>query len=442
MKRHEPQTTYTIPVLWHQKQSGWMRLLVGSCITLTLLAPFTTRGQEQETQSLADAARAARSKHAQPPGDNATRVPRTPFLATQLVLWRIAGVPTPDILNELKLRGIAFAPDDETLQHLKDTDLPAEVLAALPAVPFHSESGASSATAEPLVALVAASRAFTSKNWRAARQFLEKVVQQNQNADLYAALGNLYFLSNDLASAKTAFGQAIQLEPSFVYAHVRLAGIRYRLEEGPQTASEARKALRLEPDNAGARKYLALSLAMEGQGSTSTVSAAASGGSDVEDLSDLKAGSNAEAKDLNRQAFEFIGKHDFPKAEAAFRRAIQLDPKVAAYHYNLGLMYTKWPWPERALTAYQEAKALARQNLAIRQNVGYTLCHMGRWEDAVSEFRELLRMDPTWNMARPCLIEALDHLGRKKEADEVAKDYQRFKTAGDDDDSVTIGPNP
>jgi tetratricopeptide (TPR) repeat protein len=414
-----------------------MRLLVGFCLFVMIVVPFPTRGQEQEAQSLADAARAARSKHAQQTSRDTALAAKPPLSDTQLLAWRIAGVPTLDTLNELKSRGIAFPPDDAHLNLLKDAGLPAELLAALPAIPVHSETAGSPAIPQPLVA---ASQAFRAKDYLTARHILESLVLQNQSADLYAALGNLHFLSNDLPSAKTAFERAAQLNPSFVYAHVRLARIHYRLEEGPQAAAEARKALKLEPANAEARKYLALSFAMEGQGSTIEASSASSSGGDVEDLSDLKVGDNAEARDLIKQGSEFMKKHDYGKAEAAFRRAIQLDPNVAAYHYDMGLMYTKWPWPEKALTAYEEAKALAPRNLAVRQNVGYTLCHMGRWSEAVVEFRELLRMEPTWNMARPCLIEALDHLGRKKEADEVSKDYQRFKTTGDDDDNLQIHP--
>jgi Tfp pilus assembly protein PilF len=414
----------------------WTGLLVGFCLLVMIVVPFPIRGQEQEAQSLADAARSARSKHAQQTSRDTALAPRRPLSDTQLLAWRIAGVPTADMLSELKARGIAFRPDDARLNLLKDAGLPTELLTALPTTPLHLEIVGSAAIPQPLVS---ASQAFGAKDYATGRRMLESLIQQDQNAELYAALGNLCFLSNDLPSAKTAFERAAQLDRSFAYAHVRLAGIHYRLEEGSQAAAEARKALRLEPDNAEARKYLALSFAMEGQGSTSALLAASSGG-DVEDLSDLQGGSNIEAKDLIKEAFEFMKKHDYGKAEAAFRRAIQLDPNVAAYHYDMGLMYTKWPWPEKALTAYEEAKALAPRNLAVRQNVGYTLCHMGRWSEAVVEFRELLRMEPTWNMARPCLIEALDHLGRKKEADEVSKDYQRFKTTGDDDDNLQIHP--
>jgi len=105
------------------------------------------------------------------------------------------------------------------------------------------------------------------------------------------------------------------------------------------------------------------------------------------------------------------------------------------YYYNLGNLYTKWRHPQQALAALNQAKALAPRNMAVRQNLGYTMCQFNLFSDAVSEFREMLDMDPHWNMARPCLIKALDSLGRRTEADQVERDYKLYKSSDDSGDS-------
>ena len=105
------------------------------------------------------------------------------------------------------------------------------------------------------------------------------------------------------------------------------------------------------------------------------------------------------------------------------------------YYYNLGNLYTKWRHPQQALAALNKAKALAPRNMAVRQNLGYTMCQFNLFSDAVTEFREMLDMDPHWNMARPCLIKALDSLGRKTEADQVERDYKLYKSSDDSGDS-------
>jgi tetratricopeptide (TPR) repeat protein len=412
--------------------------LRSACVCSLILA-FTAMprasAQEQETQSVADAARAARARHAQSTGDTPANVAiatkHPPFSQTQLLAWTIAGVAAPAMLAQVQANGIAFPPDDVHLAPLRDAQLPPDLLAALPTLPSHHEASAPEGVPEQLIA---ASLSFNSRDYPAARKLLETLTRQSPNADLFAALGNLHSLVRDQNSARAAFERSVQLDPTFVYAHLRLAGIYYNLEDAAQAATEARAVLQLQPGNPQARKYLALSMTVSGTASASSANPEFEG--EVEDLSDLKAGNNQEAKDLNHQAIESVQKHALFPAEAALKRAIELDPDVALYHYHLGWVYGKWPQFEKALPAYQKAKALAPRNLAVRQNLGHTLCQLKRWNEAVAEFNEILRMDPTWNMARPCLYDALSHLGRTGEAARVLSEYKQFNLShGLPDDS-------
>ncbi|HEV8048515.1 MAG TPA: tetratricopeptide repeat protein [Terriglobales bacterium] len=393
---------------------------------VALVLSSASSSPAQETESVGDAARAFRARRAAQGNQDAKRPVQSPLAATTLVEWQIAGMAVPEVLNEVQTRGISFATDDAHLQSLKDADLAPELLAALPHVPSHPDASSSSEIPQ---ALTAAAQAFTAKEYASARHSLESLTAQDAN--LYAALGNLHFVTRDFASAKTAFARSAELDPSFVYAHVRLAQIYYRLEQGSQVAEEAKQALRLQPTNAEAHKYLALSSTMQMQDS----GGAAAGGANVEDLSDLKAGGSTEAKNLNNQALALAQQNEWAKAEAAYNRAIELDPSVAMYYYNLGNLYTKWRHPQQALAALNKAKALAPRNMAVRQNLGYTMCQFNLFSDAVTEFREMLDMDPHWNMARPCLIKALDSLGRKTEADQVEMDYKLYKNSDDSGDS-------
>jgi len=134
-------------------------------------------------------------------------------------------------------------------------------------------------------------------------------------------------------------------------------------------ADEAKQAPRLQPANAEAHKYLALSVTLQMHDS----GGAASGGNQVEDLSDLKAGSSIEAKDLNNQGIALAQQSEWGKAEAAYKRAIELDPQVALYYYNLGNLYTKRRFSQQALDALNKAKALAPRNMA-RAKIWVTLC--------------------------------------------------------------------
>lgn len=411
----------------------WSRVL--PAFLVFLIISFNSPAGAQESQSLGDLARAVRAKQAAEANQDHPQPPQPPIAESALLAWQIGGMPSADMLSEIKSRGIAFDPDDAHLNVLKDAHLAPEVLSALPGSPSHPDSGSSEVPRDLIDAVSAASK----KDYPVARRSLEGLVRQDANADLYVALGNLNFLAGDLPSAKASFLRAAQFAPAFAYAHVCLARVYYRLDQSSEMTAEARVALKLQPGNAEARKYLALSAVMGSHESGGSANAPVE--SAGEDLSDLNAGQNQEAKTLNNEAIQLTARHDYLKAEAAYRRAIELDPGVALFYYNLGNMY----WDEWGISGgekwepvYRQAKTLAPRNLAIRQNLGYAFCKSGRYAEAVTEFRELLGIDPTWNMARPCLITALDNLGRRKEADEVEKDYERY---GGETDSEAPGPH-
>jgi Flp pilus assembly protein TadD len=68
--------------------------------------------------------------------------------------------------------------------------------------------------------------------------------------------------------------------------------------------------------------------------------------------------------------------------------------------------------------------------MRIRQNLGSTYCDAGRYEEAVTEFQNLLAIDPDWNMARVCLARSLKRLGRMDEAAAVQVEYEKRNAGG------------
>ncbi|HEY6302223.1 MAG TPA: hypothetical protein VIX14_04080 [Terriglobales bacterium] len=87
----------------------WLKwMLAGFFLALTISAPPPVRAQD--TESVGDAARAFRAKHAAQADQDKVHPPQPPLSASTLVAWQIAGIKVPDILNELQLRGLAFAP--------------------------------------------------------------------------------------------------------------------------------------------------------------------------------------------------------------------------------------------------------------------------------------------------------------------------------------------
>jgi eukaryotic-like serine/threonine-protein kinase len=121
----------------------------------------------------------------------------------------------------------------------------------------------------------------------------------------------------------------------------------------------------------------------------------------------------------------------FPKAEAAARKALELDSTLAEPHATLGFvkMYYAWDWPaadrefrlaitrnpsyatahewyglflsamgryDEALAEEQRAKALDPLSLAIAATTGWVLHYSGRQDDAARVLRTALRTDSTF----------------------------------------------
>jgi len=83
-----------------------------------------------------------------------------------------------------------------------------------------------------------------------------------------------------------------------------------------------------------------------------------------------------------------------PKANAAARKAIEIDPQSGEAHASLGLMLSHhWEWAE-AEAEFQRALELDPQYANAHHWYGDYLSMRGRHEEAVSEARRALELDP------------------------------------------------
>jgi tetratricopeptide (TPR) repeat protein len=112
--------------------------------------------------------------------------------------------------------------------------------------------------------------------------------------------------------------------------------------------------------------------------------------------------------------------HEYEKAIQYFKRAIQVDPRMARAYDNLGLCYYYENQNELAIANYQKAIELDRdsphpspwpyQNLAVTQQF------LNRSADAEKNLREALRLDPTLAKAHFQLGTVLEDRGRPEDA--------------------------
>jgi eukaryotic-like serine/threonine-protein kinase len=182
-------------------------------------------------------------------------------------------------------------------------------------------------------------------------------------------------------SAFIHFQEALRLDPVFAAAHAAIADV-HGLGYGPAGADglalaipAARAALRIDPDLAEAHASLGNAL--------------------------------------------MYYQWDWPGAERAFRRAIELDPGYATAHQWYGEFLAIQGRMDEALAAIRVAEWLDPASEIIGWNVAHVLNHARRYVESVEQLRGLARVHPRSERVHAGLAAALMMTGRSAEAGEL-----------------------
>ncbi len=122
----------------------------------------------------------------------------------------------------------------------------------------------------------------------------------------------------------------------------------------------------------------------------------------------------------NALGLVYQGKLDDWRAERAFKRAIELDGKYAAPHYNLALLY-RTQKSEAAIEELARASALDSQNLAILTTLGDEYFARQQWQLAGDTFRKAIAIKEDSTL-RTKLANTLYSQGLR---DEANREYQK-----------------
>lgn len=137
---------------------------------------------------------------------------------------------------------------------------------------------------------------------------------------------------------------------------------------------------------------------------------------------------------------KFRYEYDFAGAEAACKRAIELDPNSPLAHKLYGnFLYTRGRFDE-ALAEIQKAIDLQPLSYDNQQTYGLALFFAGRYADAEEQWKELLPLNPNhrfiYGQLVKCLVlqqkeaEAFDYLVKMLELEQAGNEtIERFKTA-------------
>ena len=241
---------------------------------------------------------------------------------------------------------------------------------------------------------------------------------------LLAVLSNWPLLSKDRmrAATKVRWGTALRAQD--------------RLDEA---AEHYRRAIELDPRQAGAHSALGLILRAEGQADEAVEHYRAALALDPENAAThsnlanilVEDGRSSEAASHYRRALElapdFVEAHNnfgsllyaqetFDEAAYHFQEAIRLDPNQSTAYHNLGRVFQAQADLAKAIPYYRRAVQVAPADSDARSDLGTALLAQGEVDEAVSHLRRATQVDPDGFAIHNSLGIALGTQGNLEEA--------------------------
>ncbi len=254
----------------------------------------------------------------------------------------------------------------------------------------------------------------------AIRYYSVAVALRPDSAGLHLNLGRAFQKSGNLDAALAEFGEAARLLPEYAAAHRNLGSILLRLGKRVEGIQELREAVRLAPDNCP----MSLQLAQELQGMLRLDEAV-----DVcraclrlndSDALHFQLGSAL----IEQQKFE----EGIPELREFVRRA----PTNSLAHFELGrALVNHGELLDEAIAEFRQAQVhfFPVQDI-VHQGLATALQKQGKLDEAVVEYREVLRLVPGLPQPRINLSNILRHQGKLDEAVTVRREgLQYYKTS-------------
>jgi tetratricopeptide (TPR) repeat protein len=118
-------------------------------------------------------------------------------------------------------------------------------------------------------------------------------------------------------------------------------------------------------------------------------------------------------------AAALVDSFQWAEAEKEFRRALELEPNNAQFHYAYAFLYlVAMGQMDAALGEFRDALLLDPLSGIINTNYAYTLSAAHRYDEAVQQFRKTLEMDPNFSAANRKFAQTYAAMGKWAEADQ------------------------
>jgi len=323
-----------------------------------------------------------------------------PLRQTEL-LALVAGNALPEnIVNEIRLRGLAFRIDDSFRAQLTTIGTTPSILAALAAArPPAAQAVQDKPDPALLERMTTAAKLMKDKHYDEAADELTATLRGNfEKFEVGFVMGELLRQQENWGKAAAIYAEVLRQDPDFPEAHTKLSYVLYRDGNGEEALREAKTALSRTPQNAEAFKNAGLAFYLLGKADAALAQ--------YKEALRLKPDYTFVHLDV---ALVLHAKRDLDGAIVEYRKALALDPNAADVHYDLGIsLGEKGDW-DAAIREYREAKRLGPTSYESRHNLGAALMNLHLYPEAIREFRELEAMFPGAEMCHLCLGRALQY---------------------------------
>jgi tetratricopeptide (TPR) repeat protein len=243
----------------------------------------------------------------------------------------------------------------------------------------------------------------TGRRWTNAAAEWARIVDQAPNHLLaWYQLGEAKAKSGDFAGAIPAYRRALTIRPDFTDAGIGLGialGQSGRLAEALAAMDET---LSFDPSNADARVNRAITLNALGRADEA-----------ADDLRRAAAENRESSLPLVRLAEMQSGRKEFAKAAETLAEAVKREPRNAALYHRLATEMGRGGLLLESEAAFRKALELDPTFLSARVDLGVALAQQRRFADAVVEFEAALRQQPNHPTAGTFLDRARQMLQTK-----------------------------
>lgn len=217
--------------------------------------------------------------------------------------------------------------------------------------------------------------------------------------EAWMLLGNQYFAEGAYDASFIAYKQAVKKDPNNPRALYGLGRVQLKLGLLNPAVENLKRAIALDAKYLPAYLALAkayLELAGESEDPALKKLQLAKAKSVLADAKRI-APEDPAVYNLEGVIEEAFGNHE--RAIAAFKKAVELDPKNAQVRYNLALAYLAKGKLDEAVAALEEAVRAAPEEPYYRARLGALLAVKGELDRAEAVLTEAVRLDPKNSLA-------------------------------------------